>query len=138
MRGLIALSLAACAAAAPTFSTETIHNGAAPILSSSDVDHIPDAYIIKFKDHVTESHASYHQSWVQQIHADREDERVELRKRSQIPLVDDVFSGLKHTYKIGEGFLGYSGHFDESVIEQIRRHPDVSAILLHPPCPIQE
>jgi hypothetical protein len=26
--------------------------------------------------------------------------------------------------------MGYSGHFDESVIEEVRRHPDVS---YHPP-----
>jgi len=128
MRGLIGLSLAACAAATPVFSTETIHEGAAPILSSSNVDSIPDSYIIKFKDHVSESAASSHHSWVQQIHSSREDERVELRKRGLINLADDVFRGLKHTYKIGNGFLGYSGHFDESVIEQVRRHPDVSSL----------
>jgi hypothetical protein len=31
--------------------------------------------------------------------------------------------------------LGYSGHFDDSVIEQLRRHPDVSDIIgieIHP------
>jgi hypothetical protein len=33
--------------------------------------------------------------------------------------------------------LGYSGHFDEDVIEQVRRHPDVSqsiVIHLNAPC----
>lgn len=52
---------------------------------------------------------------------------MELRKRG-MPLSDDVFRGLKHTYKIGNGFLGYSGHFDDSIIEQVRRHPDVEYI----------
>ena len=127
MRGFIALSLAACAAAAPAFGVDTIHDGAAPILSSTNAETIPDAYIIKFKKHVSGSSASDHHSWVQEIHSSREQERVELRKkRSQFPIVDDVFNGLKHTYKVGEHFMGYSGHFDESVIEQIRRHPDVS------------
>lgn len=129
MRGFIALSLAACAAAAPAFGVDTIHDGAAPILSSTNAETIPDAYIIKFKKHVSGSSASDHHSWVQEIHSSREQERVELRKkRSQFPIVDDVFNGLKHTYKVGEHFMGYSGHFDESVIEQIRRHPDVEAI----------
>lgn len=128
MRGLVTLSLAACAVAAPSFSTETIHDGAAPILSSNNADEIPNAYIIKFKDHVSESSASDHHSWIQKIHGEREDERViELRKRGEI-LGDDVFRGLKHTYKIGNGFLGYSGHFDDRVIEQVRRHPDVSLL----------
>jgi len=127
MRGIIALSLAACAAAAPaSFSTETIHGDAAPILSATNVEEIPNSYIIKFKDHVTASGASDHHSWIQRLHTDREDERLELRKRGQIPLVDDVFHGLKHTYNIGQSFLGYSGHFDDHVIEQVRRHPDVS------------
>jgi cerevisin len=126
MRGLITLSLAACAAAAPSFSHETIHGDAAPILSSSNAEVIPNSYLVKFKTHVSEQSAQHHQSWIQQIHTAGEEERMELRKRGQIPLIDDVFRGLKHTYKIGEHFMGYSGHFDESVIEQVRRHPDVS------------
>lgn len=126
MRGLLAFSLAACAAAAPAFNLETIHSGAAPILESANAEHIPNSYIIKFKKHVTESGASDHHSWIQKIHGSREEERLELRKRSQFPLVDDVFRGLKHTYKLGEDFLGYSGHFDDETIEQVRRHPDVS------------
>jgi cerevisin len=129
MRGLIALALAATAAAAPTVST--IHGDAAPILSSTNAEVIPNSYIIKFKKHVTESSASSHQSWIQKIHASKEDERMDLRKRGQIPLVDDVFRGLKHTYKVGEHFMGYSGHFDDSVIEEVRRHPDVSLTVLH-------
>jgi cerevisin len=125
MRIVITLSLAAVAAAVPAFNHDSIHRGAAPLLSSSNADVVPNSYIIKFKKHVTESSASDHHSWVHQIHASREDERLELRRRSPIPLVDDVFRGLQHTYKIGEHFMGYSGHFDDDVIEQVRRHPDV-------------
>ncbi|KAL2262766.1 hypothetical protein VTK26DRAFT_111 [Humicola hyalothermophila] len=128
MRGLVALSLAACAAAAPKVSFETIHGDAAPILSSSNAETIPNSYIVKFKKHVTDDSALAHQSWIQEIHAERENVRADLKKRGQIPLVDDVFRGLKHTYKIGEEFLGYAGHFDDEVIEQVRRHPDVEYI----------
>lgn len=125
MRGVIALSLAAVAAAAPSFSYETIHDGAAPILSTTSAEEIPNSYIIKFKKHVTEASASDHHTWIQQIHDGREQERLELRKRG---LADDVFRGLKHTYKISSGFLGYSGHFDDATIEEVRRHPDVEYI----------
>ncbi|KAI1178928.1 peptidase S8/S53 domain-containing protein [Nemania sp. FL0916] len=131
MRGLVALSLAYAATAAPSFSHETIHGGAAPVVSSSTAEEVPNSYIIKFKDHVTESSIATHHSWVQKIHGDRENERVELRKRGQIPLMGDVvdtFTGLKHTLKIGTGFLGYAGHFDDAVIEEVRRHPDVEYI----------
>jgi len=124
MKGIIIFSFAAYAAAAPTIST--IHGDAAPILSSSNAEHIPNAYIIKFKDHVNEDSAQDHHSWIQKIHEHREKERVDLRKRGLITVVDDVFRGLKHTYKIGGDFLGYAGHFDEETIEQVRRHPDVS------------
>ncbi|KAI1360327.1 peptidase S8/S53 domain-containing protein [Xylaria arbuscula] len=130
MRAFIALSWVTAALAAPSFSIETIHDGAAPILSSSSAEEIPNSYIIKFKDHVTESSASDHHSWVQKLHGDRENERMELRKRGQIPLIGDVdvFSGLKHTLKIGSEFLGYAGHFDDAVIEEVRKHPDVEYI----------
>jgi cerevisin len=126
MRGLIALSLAYTAAAAPSFSYETIHDGAAPILSATGVEAVPNSYIIKFKDHVSEASAADHHSWVQNIHGNRANERVELRKRSQFPIVDEAYQGLAHTLKIGSDFLAYSGHFDEETIEEVRRHPDVS------------
>jgi cerevisin len=127
MRGLIGFSLLPLlASSAPTFSTETIHEGLAPLLSSSNSVEIPDSYIVVFKKHVSEAAACDHHSWVQDIHLSSETERTELRKRSQFPITTDIFEGLKHTYNIAGSFLGYSGHFDDSVIEQVRRHPDVS------------
>lgn len=127
MRGLIVASLLPLlASSAPTFSTETIHEGSAPILSASNAETVPDSYIVVFKDHVDESAAALHHSWIQDIHLESENLRTELRKRSQFPIANDVFEGLKHTYNIAGSFLGYSGHFDDSTIEQVRNHPDVS------------
>ncbi|EMR65381.1 Subtilisin-like proteinase Spm1 [Eutypa lata] len=128
MKFVALLSLACAAAAAPSFSYETIHDGVAPVISSIGTDEIPNSYIVKFKKHVSDSAAADHHSWVQQIHTSREQERIELRKRGHFPSVDDVFRGLAHTYKIGGDFLGYSGHFDDSVIEELRRHPDIEYI----------
>lgn len=113
------------AAAAPSFSYETIHDGAAPVISSTDAEEIPNSYIVKFKKHVTDSSASDHHSWIQQLHDDREQARIELRKRGDFSVADEVYRGLSHTYKIGGEFLGYSGHFEDSTIEELRRHPDV-------------
>lgn len=138
MRGFAALSFVACAAAAavPSFSTGTIHDGVAPILSSSNADAIPNRYIIKFKKHVTDSHAADHHTWLSSVHsANQEARELELRKRGQFPLVDTVFEGLKHTYKIGGAFMGYAGHFDDATIEDIRRHPDVSQTACQPSTP---
>jgi cerevisin len=127
MRGLIGFSLLPLlASSAPTFSTQTIHEGSAPVLSSSNSVEVPDSYIVVFKKHVTESAAADHHSWVQDIHLESENVRTELRKRSQFPVTTDIFEGIKHTYNIAGRFLGYSGHFDDSVIEKVRRHPDVS------------
>lgn len=126
MKGVVALSLAACAAAAPRVSFETVHGDAAPILSSSNAEVIPNSYIIKFKKHVDADKASDHHTWIQDLHTARQQTvRTDLKKRG---VVDDAFKGLKHTYKIGSDFLGYSGHFDEETIEQVRRHPDVEYI----------
>lgn len=128
MRGLVALSLAACVSAAPSLRAGTVDGDSAPILSSSNAEVVPNSYIIKFKKHVDEGSASAHQTWIQELHTSRETERADLKKRGQVPLVDDVFRGLKHTYRIGKDFLGYAGHFDEETIEQVRRHPDVEYI----------
>jgi cerevisin len=122
MRGAIVASLAAVVSAT-SYSIETIHGEAAPILSSVDAETIPDSYIIKFKDHVDDSAATVHHSWIQDMHSNGEQERLELRKRGDVA---EAFAGLKHTFNIGEGFKGYAGHFHESIIEQLRTHPDVS------------
>ncbi|KAG0650262.1 Serine protease of Magnaporthe 1 [Hyphodiscus hymeniophilus] len=129
MRGLIGFSLLPLlASSAPTFSTETIHEGAAPLLSSSNSVEVPDSYIVVFKKHVSEAAASDHHSWVQDVHLESENARTELRKRGQFPITTDIFEGIKHTYNIAGDFLGYSGHFDDSVIEKVRRHPDVEYV----------
>jgi cerevisin len=129
MRGLIGFSLLPLlASSAPTFSTETIHEGVAPLLSSANSVAVPDSYIVVFKKHVTEASASDHHSWVQDIHGASEVQRTELRKRSQFPVTTEIFEGLKHTYNIAGDFLGYSGHFDDAVIEKVRRHPDVEYV----------
>ena len=115
--------------ASPTINSWTTHENGVPVTSSENSKIIPNSYIVVFKDHVGQTDASLHHSWVQDIHSGSENYRSELRKRSQIPFVDDVFEGLKHTYNIAGDLLGYSGHFDDNVIEQIRRHPDVGTCL---------
>lgn len=118
--------LPALAASSPMLQVGTIHNDAAPILSSTHAKALPNSYMIVFKKHVKDSHAKEHHSWVQSIHTKSQSERTELRKRSQFPITEEIFDGLKHTYNIIGGLVGYSGHFDDETIEAIRRHPDVS------------
>ncbi|KAH7256239.1 hypothetical protein BKA59DRAFT_498896 [Fusarium tricinctum] len=138
MKSVLTLSVAAVASAA-SFSVGTVHDKAAPILSSIDAETIPDSYIIKFKDHVDGAAANDHHMWVQDAHKEVETERMELRKRS-MSFSDKSFSGLKHTFDIGDAFKGYAGHFDESMIEKVRNHPDVEFIerdtLVHTMVPV--
>jgi len=99
----------------------------APLVAARVAEHdIPDSYIVVFKDHVKESAATKHHHWVQELHT------TSLKKRSQIPLLksgsewlNDAADGLKHTYNIAGQLQGYAGTFDKSVLEEIRRHPDV-------------
>ncbi|GAB1740390.1 hypothetical protein NU219Hw_g5496t1 [Hortaea werneckii] len=128
MKGFLGLSLASLASASPVLFDSTVAQDAAPIYAAENAKTIQDNYIVVFKKHVTEKHAADHHSWVQDIHLNTQDAKTELRKRSQTPMVDDIFGGLKHTYNIAGSLLGYSGHFDEDVLEQIRRHPDVEYV----------
>lgn len=135
MRGYLGLAaLPVLAAGSPLF-VDTIHNGDAPIVSSTTSKHVPNSYIVVFKDHVTKDAAVAHHSWVQSVHEDGHQERMELRKRGMLGDQESIFSGLKHTYHIPGKLLGYSGHFDEDVIEKVRKHPDVSQPrILRPSC----
>ncbi|CAK4031083.1 Alkaline protease 2 [Lecanosticta acicola] len=128
MKSVLGLALPLLASASPLLKEQSIHADVAPVVSSSNAKEIPDSYIIKFKKHVTTTLAAEHHDWVQDLHLNTQSRKVELKKRSQTPMMDDVFLGLKHTYNIAGSMLGYSGHFDEDVIEEIRRNPDVELI----------
>jgi cerevisin len=127
MKGIFALALAAAASASPVL-IDSMQEDLAPLVSAENAKEIPNSYMIMFKDHVTHNLAASHHDWVHDLHTTTENRKTELRKRSQSPFVDELFHGLKHTYNIAGSLLGYSGHFDEGVIEQIRRHPDVSEV----------
>ena len=128
MRSLLSVSLLPLlAAASPVLNVGTIHQDAAPILASATSTELPNSYIVVCKEHVKARDAATHHDWVQELHFSSQSDKMELRKRSQLPLITDFFQGLRHTYDIAGSLSGYSGHFDDDVIEQVRRHPDVSA-----------
>ena len=125
MKGFLVLSLLPLlVSTTPLIAIDTIHNGAAPVLSSSESKEIPNSYIIVLKKSVSAASAFAHHVWVRDQHEEIENTKRELQKRDQIPM--SIFGGLKHTFDVAGALLGYSGHFDDDVIERIRRHPDVS------------
>lgn len=126
--------------ASPIFDSAVVDKSSAPLLSSTSAaeNEIPNNYIVVFKKHVDDSAASEHQSWVTSIH---KSSISELKKRSQAPLLQvsdeasasdwfdtdlEMLNGLKHSYNISGLLSGYSGSFDDSVLDAIRKHPDVS------------
>lgn len=128
MKGFLSLTLLPLLAVASPVAVGSIHNEAAPILSSMTSQDIPDSYIVVFKKHIDSKSASDHHSWVQDIHT-AQTGRMELKKRSLFDFDYEAFMGLKHTFHIAGSLMGYAGHFHEDVIEQVRRHPDVSETL---------
>lgn len=119
------ISSVSLVAASPIFEKRAAQD-VAPLFSAKIAEHeIPNSYIVVFKDHVKETTAATHHDWVQELH-------TSIKKRSQIPLfsagsewLNDAADGLKHTYNIAGKLLGYAGTFDKSVVDEIRRHPDV-------------
>lgn len=123
MKGFLAASLWPLLASASPILVDTIHD-VAPLLSSTQSQEIPDSYIVVFKKDVSRTSAASHHSWVQDVHTQVAISKRDLRKRSLFPI--STYGGLKHTFDVAGQLLGYSGHFDEEVVEQIRSHPDVS------------
>ncbi|RDA88413.1 hypothetical protein CP532_5595, partial [Ophiocordyceps camponoti-leonardi (nom. inval.)] len=123
---LAALPLVAVAQAV-VFDADAALGKSAPGGSSVEAQIIPDSYIIKFKDHVDDSAVQDHHTWVTEKHNGGEQQRLELRKRSLDSTAAEIFSGMKHAFNIGK-FRGYSGHFHESTMDEIRNHPDVDYI----------
>lgn len=127
--GLALVAAAATAVSATPIVIDSIHAEAAPVLSASNAQEIADNYIVVFKKHVDQNLAALHHGWVEDIHSfSLQTPKTDLKKRSQATLSEEIYGGLKHTYNIAGTLLGYSGHFDEDVIEQIRRHPDVGSL----------
>ena len=124
MKGFLAASLWPLLASASPILLETIHNDVAPLLSSTQSQEIPDSYIVVFKKDVSPTSVVSHHSWVQDVHTQVAINKRDLSKRSLFPI--STYEGLKHTFDVAGQLLGYSGHFDKDVVEQIRSHPDVS------------
>lgn len=131
--GLLVTLLPVLISASP-FIINKIHNRAAPILSPVQAQEIPDSYIVVFKKHVSHATACLHHDWVNDQHQQVETAKTKrgLAKRDFFPVA--ALSGLKHTFNVAGGLLGYSGHFDEEVIEKVRQHPDVSSPILWSCC----
>ncbi|KAG0236750.1 serine protease [Actinomortierella wolfii] len=104
--------LATTAVAFPTWDRE---QHLAPVITSMDAEAIPDSYIVVFKEGVQ---ASEHSAWVSNLHK---------RDLSTNGMWDEFVSGINHVFDMGS-FQGLSGRFRPSVLEEIRKNPNVDYI----------
>ena len=124
MKSLSILLLAPLWATASPVLISSLNHDAAPLLTSSNAEQVPDSYMVVFKKDISHADACSHHEWVQDLHLQIETLKTKKRDLTQLALA--AFGGLKHTYHIPGLMAGYSGHFDEEVIESVRRHPHVS------------
>ena len=123
MKSFLLLTLAPLWAAASPLLANSNSNQPAPIVTSDNSETVPDSYMIVFQKDVSHDDALIHHNFVQDLHI--QVEKTKAKKRDLAQFVTSAFGGLKHTYHIPGRLLGYSGHFDEEVIEAVRRHPQV-------------
>lgn len=69
---------------------------------------VPDNYIVSFKQDIRASGIDSHLSWVRGLYGEYNENAIEK------------------VWK--DNFKGYSGHFDEETIEEIRQRNDVSSV----------
>lgn len=110
----VALFVASTAVAFPSWGSS---DNLAPVISSSNADVVPDSYIVVFKDGVR---ANDHSAWAANLHK---------RDLTANGIWDNIASGVKHVYDMGS-FQGLAGRFRPDVLDEIRKHPDVSLLLL--------
>ncbi|KAF9047568.1 peptidase S8/S53 domain-containing protein [Panaeolus papilionaceus] len=113
---LLAVSVASMVVATPlsTSSFVDIHNGVAP-LYVEDHPHgtVNNSYIIMLKDDIPDALKFNHMNFLQDIHGSD-------------PLVGDDLAGVNQIY---DGHItGYSGRFNDRVINRIRRMPEVAYV----------
>ncbi|KAF2154439.1 alkaline proteinase [Myriangium duriaei CBS 260.36] len=108
-------AFAAAAALLPLINAlPTPQDEARPKPGPGNVD-VSDRYIVTLKDGVN---AQQHLSFVRDIHAQAMNKRDDAR----------VFAGVDQQYDDVAGYNGYAGHFDKSVIDQLKSHADVEAV----------
>ncbi|KAJ3340792.1 serine protease [Gonapodya sp. JEL0774] len=93
----------------------------APLLSSTNAAVIPDRYVVVLKKDLHPDTVRSHSLWV----GESCDHYSKHSKRDSLGV---IFSGVKNFFSVGDSFKGYAGHFDGSVLDLIRSHPDVAYV----------
>lgn len=91
---------------------------------------VPNSYLVKLKPSMPEITARQHHGWVQKIHSGHISTITELQERgeSQADLFErNKLQGITTKWDFGDDHRGYGIHTTDLVIDEIRKHPDVSS-----------
>jgi len=99
----------------------------APLVSATDADVLPDAYIVVLKKDIPDHRHDDHHLWVRSFVPDYADHHMHHEHANASVLWNGLpDSHIRHVYS--KGFKGYSGKFEPHVIDQIRRSEEVDYI----------
>lgn len=85
--------------------------------ASAAVDAVSNNYIVMFKPSVDKSKLEQHHRWIEHLH----------EKRS-LDFKDVSTFLMKHTFEIGDAFLGYAGRFSPWLVAELQKHPDIALV----------
>jgi cerevisin len=115
--------LVATLANAKPLSYQDPDNNMAPLYISPEAEAIANSYIVVLKDHLSVSDIKEHASWINSI--------ASVNNKQNHHKISDWLSphaasaGIEHVYDT-PNLKGYSGKFDDYVLEAIRQSDDVS------------
>ena len=112
---VVATALFSCALGAPVAEDDgTFH------ITGEKGSVIEGSYIVTLKPGVKAQQFESHLTWVEDVH------KRNVEKRGS------EFKGVQRKYNGKYGFKGYSGHFDEETLKELKESPDVSLSTFNP------
>lgn len=106
---------------------DLVHPSQMAPLFSGDREIISNKYIIVFKEDVEMNQADFHKEWVALQHLNSMQESDDNGPQEFLQSVGH-HGGIADSFHIANGLSGYFGHFLDSTIDLIRRHPAVKFV----------
>jgi cerevisin len=110
---------------AKPLSYQDPNNNIAPLYISPDAEAIANSYIVVLKDNLKSHEIKEHATWISSLTA-KSNEKFRM---SDWLNPHTAAAGIEHVYDT-PNLKGYSGKFDDQVLEAIRQSDDVSQFLV--------
>lgn len=94
----------------------------APLYIPPEVELVQDSFIVILKDHLTNQDIEQHAQWINTL----------TRQQAMFDWLSPQIAshGIEHVYDTPH-IKGYSGHFDETILNAIRQSKDVSLTIIY-------